>query len=269
MSATVDRRRLRRNFGDRADDYDRHARVQQQVVVRLVRRMGSCCPEEGLFLDVGCGTGALARELCRLRPRLRPVLTDLAHGMTRHGRDRLPLALAADGAADALPFASASFVLVCSSSVYQWVGDLPAAFAESARVLRPGGLFAFALFGSETLRELKTAYRQAFGIVGGQESHLHELPRVPEVEKALLKVGYEEVEVGRETLVEYHRTVPELLRGLKQIGAGNASPLSPRGLASRSLFQKMTEIYRHNFEKRGQIPASYEIIYGSGRIAAF
>lgn len=265
----VDRRRLRRNFGERAEHYDGHARIQQEVVSRLVRGMGTSCPEEGLFLDVGCGTGALALELCRVRPRLQPVLTDLAHGMTRYGRDRVYRALAVDGAADALPFASASFVLVCSSSVYQWVGDLSGAFAESARVLRPGGLFAFALFGNDTLRELKTAYRQAAGMVCVQGSHLHELPRCREVKQALQTVGYVEIEVRRETLVEYHDSVPDLLRSLKQIGAGNVSTLSPRGLASRSLMQKMTEIYRCNHELHGRIPASYEVIYGTGRIASF
>ncbi len=264
MTAAVDSRRLRRNFSDSAERYDQHARIQKQVVAGLLEFIRDRCPAEGIFLDVGCGTGGLARELTTRYPRLQPVLSDIAHGMTCCGRDRLTVALAVDATAEALPFASGSFDLVCSSSVYQWVLDLPGAFAESSRVLRNGGLFAFALFGRETLRELKTAYRQAARIQGSDLEHLHDLPLLGQVEQAMRGAGFAQLEVQRQELVEYHATVADLLRNLKQIGAGNASPDAPRGLASRSLLQTMTDIYRQHYQQDGNIPATYEVIYGRG-----
>ncbi len=70
------------------------------------------------------------------------------------------------------------------------------------------------------------------------------------------------MELQRQELVEYHTGVAELLRSLKRIGAGNASSRAPRGLASRRLLQSMTDIYRQRYAQDGQIPASYEVIYG-------
>jgi malonyl-CoA O-methyltransferase len=262
MSAAVDSRRLRRNFSISADRYDHHAHIQTQVVKALVRYMEPRCPTQGTFLDIGCGTGSLSTALCQRYPQLQPMLSDIAHGMTLQGRSRIAKALAIDAAAEALPFAERSFDMVCSSSVYQWVRDLPGAFSENARILRDGGLFAFALFGRDTLRELKTAYRQAAEACGAGTGHLHELPELPTVQRALIRSGFVRVELQRQELVEYHGGVAELLRSLKQIGAGNASPQAPRGLASRHLHQKMTDIYRQRYAQDGRIPASYEVIYG-------
>lgn len=265
MTAAVDSRRLRRNFSTSAESYDHHAQVQKQVVINLLEFIQPCCPEQGTFLDIGCGTGALSFELCKNYPQLQPVLSDIAHGMTLHSRRRMAKALAVDAAAEALPFADGSLDLVCSSSVYQWVFDLPVAFSESARILRKGGLFAFALFGQGTLQELKTAYRQAAKITGGETGHLHELPDMTIVEEALSTAGFGQIELQRQELVEYHENVTDLLRSLKRIGAANASTNAPRGLASRSLMQKMSDIYRRRYGQDGQIPASYEVVYGMAK----
>ncbi len=262
MTATVDSRRLRRNFSTSAHSYDHHAQVQKQVVANLLKFISSSCPEQGTFLDIGCGTGTLSYELCKIHPRLQPVLSDIAHGMTLQGRRRLPKALAVDAAAEALPFADHSLEMICSSSAYQWVLDLPGAFNESARILHEGGLFAFALFGKNTLNELKTAYRQAAKKRGGKTDHLHELPDMPAVENALTAAGFVQIELQRQELVEYHKNVVELLRSLKGIGAGNASSRGPRGLASRSQLRLMTEIYQERYGQQDKIPASYEVLYG-------
>lgn len=262
MSAAVDRRRLRRNFSTSAASYDRHAQIQQQVVAGLLELMAGHGPQQGRFLDIGCGTGGLACEVARQRPQMQPTLSDIAHGMTRQAARRLPSAAAVDGAAETLPFADCSIDLICSASVYQWVADLPQAFAENARILKDGGLFAFALFGGETLRELKTAYRQAAAALGEGAGHLHQLPELVVVRQALALAGFQQLELQRQELIEYHREVADLLRSLKGIGAGNASPQAPRGLASRRLLQSMSDIYRQRYGRAGRVPATYEVFYG-------
>lgn len=262
----VDSRQVRRHFSSHAGEYDRYAVVQKRVVSRLLQMLGDDGSTAGPVLEVGCGTGALSRRLRERLPALPLIVSDIAHGMTRHAAQAVPGVLALDADAQGLPFRGGAFGLVLSSSVYQWMNDLPRAFAESARVLVPGGRFAFALFGERTLFELRESHRLAVSETGSrQPSHVQNFPTVSEVHQPLVAAGFEGVEVQSIDEVECHPEVPTLLRNLKRIGAQNAAGHRPSGLASRRVMQRMLEIYRDRFAVAEGIPATYEVIYGAGR----
>lgn len=97
-------------------------------------------------LDVGCGTGELARALARRYPAARIVATDFTHPMLERARaDRGSRALGGRivfGGANAarLPFADGTFDLVTNAFVARNLRDLPGCFAEMRRVLRTGGV---------------------------------------------------------------------------------------------------------------------------------
>lgn len=253
---TIDRRQVRQHFSNHAGEYDRYARVQKLVAERLTRLVAGQNRTWDRALEVGCGTGLLSRKLVQQIPGIRLVLSDLAHGMSRSvvGQFEDPLICDAD-AAD-LPFASKSFDLLLSSSVYQWIEDLPAAFAEAGRVLKPGGLLALSLFGEKTLYELKDSYKQA---ESGQASHVQ---RFYSLDGVLAGLG-EQFELQWSTSqmeVEWHPNVAELLRSLKRIGAQNANPQKPAGLASKRQMLRMMDIYQEQYGTSQGIPATYEVL---------
>jgi len=99
-------------------------------------------------LEVGCGAAQCARWLAQHGAH--PVGLDLSERQLRHARrldteTGVPVPVVA-GTATALPFADASFDAVFSAfGALQFVRDAGAAVAEAARVLRPGGTFAFSV----------------------------------------------------------------------------------------------------------------------------
>ncbi len=257
----IDRRRVSGNFSAHADDYDRYAAVQQRVVDQLRARLVPRMPFSGPLLDVGTGTGALMTAVRQVDHAQELVVMDLAHEMTRKALARQPGVMACNGDARFLPFADAAFSCVASSSVYQWVEDLCGAFKEVARVLAPGGVFALALFGEETLFELRESHRRAIANSGPNlMSHVHDFPTRQQVAVALQAAGLVCGEMDVYLEVEFHAEVPELLRQLKRIGAGNASVERPRGLASRQVMQAMMRYYEETFRCIDGLPASYEVI---------
>jgi ubiquinone/menaquinone biosynthesis C-methylase UbiE len=88
-------------------------------------------------LDCGCGTGANLEMLRQFGPSVGIDLTWAGLAFARGRGDRQ----VAQASADALPFPDGSFDLVTSFDMLQCVPGTaePIAFAEIARVLRPGG----------------------------------------------------------------------------------------------------------------------------------
>lgn len=95
-----------------------------------------------LVLDAGCGGGLVARELAAAGAEVVGVDRSLGSlGVARRavrGHFR-----PAQGRLERLPFADGSFDAVVAADVLEHLPDLPAAVAELARVLAPGGSFVF------------------------------------------------------------------------------------------------------------------------------
>ncbi len=89
-----------------------------------------------VLLDAGCGGGLLAPHVRRLG--YRHVGVDLRRAGLEQSAGRGITPLLAD--ATALPLADGAFDVVVAGELLEHVTDRPAAVAELARVLRPGGL---------------------------------------------------------------------------------------------------------------------------------
>jgi ubiquinone/menaquinone biosynthesis C-methylase UbiE len=144
----------------RAADYDRRFVPQlYDLDVRLTSRVvwGTSVAEQVRFaaaaidaadgrpvLEVPVGTGLItARAVAAARTRPPIVAVDLSGAVLRRARGRLG-ARAACVLADVahLPFRDGAFSVVHSGNGFHLFPDRPAAAAELARTLRPGGLAA-------------------------------------------------------------------------------------------------------------------------------
>ncbi len=92
-------------------------------------------------LELGCGGGLLTAKLEAGPWRL--VAQDVLEGPLKAARPHLRQATLIRSDAARLPFPDSSFDAVLSSEFLEHARDLRAVVAESARVLRPGGLFLY------------------------------------------------------------------------------------------------------------------------------
>ncbi len=146
---------------DLAERYDRVAAgylqwwapVLEPAAIRLLDRLdGAVATGARRLLDVGTGTGTLARAAIRRWPDVEVVGIDVSSGMAEvadgeagrqltaneRGRFSTRVAPAAE-----LPFAGGTFDAAISSFVLQLVPNRFRALREAHRVLRPGGLLAY------------------------------------------------------------------------------------------------------------------------------
>jgi SAM-dependent methyltransferase len=122
---------------------------RRQVLGKLGKALGT--EPYGPFasaLEVGAGTGYFSLNLVRAGVVRRATCVDISPGMLRAlqaNADRLGLEVTTDACdAETLPFADGAFDLVFGHAVLHHIPDLPRAFAEFHRVLRSGGVVAFA-----------------------------------------------------------------------------------------------------------------------------
>jgi len=97
-------------------------------------------PPGSPILDIGCGTGRLGERLVRTHPVMG---VDISHAMLVEARARRDARMQlVQGSAFRLPFGDETFAGAVSGFVLRNLDDLPAAFAELARVLRHGAVVA-------------------------------------------------------------------------------------------------------------------------------
>ncbi len=142
---------VRALFDNYADGFDAHltgALAYRGPAILNAAIVTACAnlkrsPEFKLAIDLGCGTGLMARELGARAGRIEGV--DISSKMIAvAARTGLYAALNVGEVVDELDRrAPASADLIVAADVLVYLGDLFPLFREAARVLQPGGLFAF------------------------------------------------------------------------------------------------------------------------------
>lgn len=258
-SLDVDKRCVRASFERAACDYDRVAVLQREVGRRLLERLEPIRLDPAQVLDLGAGTGQIARALRKRYPAARVTAVDIAHAMLVQARRqsgwfRKPRFVCGD--IERLPFQDQSVDLLLSNLTLQWCNGLDAAFAEFRRVLKPGGALLFTSLGPDTLRELRASWAAADGY-----SHVNRFLDMHDVGDALVRAGLSEPVLDVEHLTLTYAEVNGLVRDLKTLGAHNVTAARARGLTGRGRWARMQAGYEQ-YRRDGVLPATYEVVYG-------
>ena len=264
MTGTVelfDRRAVRRHRERAAQGFRRHRFLFEDMAGRLADRLDDVNRTFADMLDLGGRDGAMTEALAD-RPRpARIVACDLSEAMVRRAGG---LRVAADE--EALPFAPASFDLVTSVLGLHWVNDLPGALIQIRRVLRPDGLFLGALFGGDTLRELRAALLAAEAAEeGGASPRVSPFASVQDAGALLQRAGFALPVVDSETVTVTWTDAFALMRELRGMGETNAMRARRKGFARRATLDAAATRYREaHAGADGRIPATFQTLFLTG-----
>jgi malonyl-CoA O-methyltransferase len=258
----IDKRRVRQAFDRAAPDYDTHAALQQEVQRRLLERLDWIRLDPRRVIDLGCGPGGALQPLARRYRKARVTGLDLAPAMaararTRSFRLRRPWAVCAD--MEQLPFADRSFDLAVSAAALQWANDLDQVFAEVRRVVAPGGLWLFATFGPDTLKELRAAFA---AVEGAAALHVNAFIDMHDIGDALVRAGFADPVMDQEAITVTYADLGGLLRDLRGVGVRNALSGRGRGLFGPRRLRAVADAYASQHGQKGRLPASWEVVYG-------
>lgn len=254
-------KRIRQAFSGAARQYDTLAGLHREIGRELTRKIREGQPR-GDILDVGMGTGWFTNRLKHFFPEARVVGVDSAAGMVARaaGLEEEFYPLRAD--ARALPLRCGSMGVVTSNLAYQWVGNLPEAFAENRRVLREGGLMAMTMFGRDTFRELFDALARAREFSGGEPLRLYRLATAGQVCRALEEAGFKSIRTDEERIKVRYPDLRAILKWIRDIGA---NALSPGVFIGKDLLVRAEDYYNATYCDRLGVYTTFEVIWVSAR----
>ncbi|MDG4867407.1 malonyl-ACP O-methyltransferase BioC [Guyparkeria sp. 1SP6A2] len=256
---SFDLRRVRARFNRAAADYDRYAAVQREIGRRLEERFGWLKLEPSRILDLGAGTGQMVRAMRARYPQSQVVGLDLAENMLRQlprtrWWSRQRMGVAAD--MHALPLVGGTMDAVVSNFAVQWSDRPDMLFAEVARVLSSGSPFSFATLGPDSLQEIRRAWAAI-----DQTPHVHHFMDMHDLGDALVRAMLADPVMDRETVTVTYPSVDALLADLRGVGVGNAQEGRSSGMTGPAAWRRFKGALAEQAVD-GQIPLTYEIVYG-------
>jgi malonyl-CoA O-methyltransferase len=255
----LDPRAVRRGFDRASSTYSKAAGVQAELRNRLLERLDVVKIQPDRVLDLGAATGQSSRALKERYPKAQVIAVDLSERMLREAQSEQRLLrrfsrIAMD--AHALALQDASVDLAFSNLMLAWCNHPDQVFGETARVLRPAGLFMFTSLGPDTLREVRESFRLV-----DTRTHIHRFIDMHDLGDALMRTGFAEPVMDTERLTITFGSADALFRELKTTGATNTTHGRSHSLRGRKTLQAVLEHLESRSTAAG-IAVTLEVVYG-------
>ena len=249
-------------FARVCDGEPEFARAMSIARDALLARLDDVRIAPGTILDLGCGTGGMARELAHRFSGADVVCIDPVVALLRRARfqappPRLSRYRFAAGEAERLPLTSGSVDLVLSSLAMPWFHSIDTALAECMRVLRPGGLLLLSTLGSGTLKELSMAWSGGAG-----SSRMHPFPDMHVLGDAMVRTGFADVVMDVERVRFQAPDFWALCRILSRSGGSGVLASRRRGLTAPGTFRAAAARYESLRGDEGALPVSVVFVFG-------
>ncbi len=263
LKNTPDRRKLRRLFDRAAHEFDSAATLHREIAGRMIERLSIIRLSAATILDAGSGTGYASKLLRRRFAHSFVVELDHSAMMLRQRANRRRNYWPWSGSRGSpvcadfqrMPLASSSVDLIWSNLALHWADEITTVIAEAHRVLRPGGLLMFSMYGPDTLKELKSTFADnGFRVNAFIDMH--------DVGDVLVQSGYADPVMDMEYLTLTYADFAALLHDLKAQGSSCTQELARKGLTARNVYASVAARYETFRRDDGRLPATFEIVYG-------
>lgn len=230
---------VRRRFDRASEHFSEADFVHRTSFAGLIERLSPVVIDAARILDLGAASGHGSRQLAKTFRKSRVISFDLSGGMLKVAKKKKPILTKLtelQGDAMRIPLQTGSIDLVFANLLLPWISDLPACLAEIARVLKMGGVFAFATLGPDSLKELRDAWS---GV--DDEQHLNYFPDMHDVGDALVRAGLTDPVLDVDYLSVTYRNCASLYRDLTASGARNSLADRRKTLTGKNRFDAMEE----------------------------
>ncbi|KAI8069148.1 S-adenosyl-L-methionine-dependent methyltransferase [Gongronella butleri] len=240
--------------------------LKDEVAARVADRLLDIKREFGTVVDLGSGSGHIIKHVdSDMMQKL--IMCDTSETTLYRDADidyDVPVErLVADE--EYLPFEENSLEAVVSSLSLNWVNDLPGTLIQIRKALQDDGVFIGAMFGGDTLFELRTSLQLAeTERESGMSPRVSPMTDSSDISRLLSRAGFTLTTVDIDEIVVNYPSAFELMDDLHAMGETNAV-LTRRPFLKRDTLMAAASIYQElHGDEDGTVPATFQIIYMIG-----
>ncbi|XP_011880492.1 PREDICTED: NADH dehydrogenase [ubiquinone] 1 alpha subcomplex assembly factor 5 [Vollenhovia emeryi] len=260
---------LQRERAARDADVQLYDYIKDEVGDRLADRIFDIKRKFGRALDLGCGRGHVSKRILSESVE-ELVLADMSPGLLRQAETTEGVKVSREVVDEESPaFEPDSFDMVISCLSLHWVNDLPGCLRRVNGSLKKDGVFLAAVFGGDTLYELRSSLQLAeFERHGGISPHISPFVEIRDIGSLLTRANFTMLTIDTDEIVIGYPSMFELMWDLKGMAESNAARNRNLHLP-RDTLVAAAAIYKQLYGKTKEdgtayVPATFQIIYMLG-----
>ena len=158
------------------------------------------------------------------------------------------------------------FDLTLSLLRLQSENDLPGAIIQLRQNLKPDGLFIAAMFGGDTLTELRQVfYKTDEDIMGGLAPHIYPMANYTQAAGLLSRAGLNQPVVDTDRFTVSYGKLETLISDLRDLGETNVLKERPDTVLTQNYWAQLKKNYQKMFSREdGKLNCSFEILWLTG-----
>ncbi|KYQ56262.1 hypothetical protein ALC60_04876 [Trachymyrmex zeteki] len=243
--------------------------IKDEVGDRLVDRIFDIKRKFGRVLDLGCGRGHVSKRILSESVE-ELVLADMSPSLLSQAEIIEGIKVKKEVIDEEnLSYEPDSFDMVISCLSLHWINDLPGCFRRINSSLKNDGVFMAAVFGGDTLYELRSSLQLAeFERYGGISPHISPFVQIRDIGSLLTRANFTMLTIDTDEIVIGYPSMFELMSDLKGMAENNAARNRNLHLPRDTLIAAAS-IYKELYGKTREdntafVPATFQIIYMLG-----
>ncbi|XP_063978633.1 arginine-hydroxylase NDUFAF5, mitochondrial [Diachasmimorpha longicaudata] len=243
--------------------------LKEEVGYRLADRVFDIKREFQCALDLGCGRGHVSKNIEPASVK-KLILADMSPSFVQQAE--APEGVEVERKVldeESFSLGDNSLDLVISCLSLHWVNDLPGCFSRIIQSLRSDGVFMAAIFGGDTLFELRSSLQLAeLERDGGISPHISPFTQIRDIGSLMTRAGFTMLTIDCDEMVIGYPSMFELMWDLKGMAENNAARNRKLHL-KRDTAVAAAAVYEELYGKIKEdgspyIPATFQIIYMLG-----